>query len=242
MCTEESNPWFIATLLMPIQRVIHAGLPWGTSPTPRCWVPLPWPPSQVDRCPEGTSHPLLLSLLGLAGALYTSELKETSRRRTSWWPQHQSHPCAPHLAWDRGQRGSRLTFLRAFLLQQHPSGIPKLSFLTTHICGCVYEKNKQMSGGVHIEHGEGEGAGGDEGKVGMEPHHPGWQREWELQHLPVGSVASSCTSDELMLRGNAHGSVLEGLENKHEQLCTLALKAHPFLSRASYTSRFSLIL
>lgn len=30
-----------------------------------------------------------------------------------------------------------------------------------------------MSGGVHIEHGEGEGAGGDEGKVGMEPHHPG---------------------------------------------------------------------
>lgn len=76
----------------------------------------------------------------------------------------------------QGQRGSRLTFLRAFLLQQHPSGIPKLSFLTTHIRGCVYEKKKiikKISGGVHIKYGEGEGAGGDEERVGMEPHHPG---------------------------------------------------------------------
>lgn len=35
------------------------------------------------------------------------------------------------------------------------------------------KKIKKISGGVHIKYREGEGAGGDEERVGMEPHHPG---------------------------------------------------------------------
>lgn len=70
----KSKPWFITTLLVPSQRLIHNTLPGRTFPTCICRAPLPLPPSQGGHGPRGLlSHPLFLP--SLAGVLYASKLK-----------------------------------------------------------------------------------------------------------------------------------------------------------------------
>lgn len=59
---KKSKPWFITTLLVASQRLIHAALPRVTFPAHICWVPLPLPPCQVGTCPKGSCPTLCPSL------------------------------------------------------------------------------------------------------------------------------------------------------------------------------------